>query len=123
MVEDGACPSRTGPQHVTVAEPTTTCKAGEICQIGTSVHQIRHRHIDGFATCFSKGGCHFHVSIDALLTQNRHSRSTFDDSGGLAKLKSYHRLATGILAISKRQIFFLCRRRFVAPCLHAPREL
>ncbi len=65
-------PAFTGAEDVAVGETTAGHQAFELVQVNTAGENIAHVHVDRVETGAVECGGHFHLTVDALLTQHSH---------------------------------------------------
>src|SRR5690606_12935859 len=73
--QDRLGPAFTSPQDVAVREAAARYQALELLQADASGQDVAHVHVDSAEACTVEGRGHFHLAVDALLTQDRHLRA------------------------------------------------
>ena len=72
---NGAGPTTTGAEHVTLGKATTGGQPLHVLQCVTAGNDVGHMHIDGSEAGAVKGRRHFHMAIHTLLAQDGDARS------------------------------------------------
>ena len=73
FVEEGAFgPALAGAEHIAVAEPAAGREAAEIPQRHAAAEDVGHVNIDGLEPGAGERRGHLDLTVDALLSQNRH---------------------------------------------------
>ncbi len=119
-------PATAGTEHVAIRETAAGHDTGKIFQGHTAGENVAHVHVEAAEAGTHERCRHFQLTVDALLTQDRHFRlQTFGDIGRgdiVGDVKRQLRRQPRIVFVALGGVFLVSALRVVAQLLHFVRQ-